>query len=212
MSHGGVGVECLFKHSDELRNKYVLLWLWVLCLKHFDELHKYVQREGIMIQHFLRLEQVLQEENKFYDDIYALEIEKSDAILQKSVTLLQEICSRQEDILMEIESLENERITLINEIKHQYHLSSDPNISEIAALAKGDFAEKLSQRGRELKEIILKVKAKEEINHKLLADNIEFFEILIDDLKRSSSLKSGYGRDGRENSKVVNPVLFNITV
>jgi hypothetical protein len=49
----------------------------VLCLKHFDELHKYVQREGIMIQHFLRLEQVLLEENKFYDDIYALEIEKA---------------------------------------------------------------------------------------------------------------------------------------
>ena len=64
-------------------------------------------------------------------------------------------------------------------------------------------------RGSELKGIMLKLRDRQENNGRLLQDNMEFFGILISDLKNSSSLKSGYGSDGKENVRVVNPVLFN---
>jgi hypothetical protein len=43
-----------------------------------------------------------------------------------------------------------------------------------------------------------------------LNDNMEFYDILLSGLKNSSTLKSGYGKDGKEKGRVFNPVLFNI--
>lgn len=117
--------------------------------------------------------------------------------------------SNQEKLLFKIEALEVEREKLLSVLSAETGIRQGATLVEFTSgVSIGDSAG-IMKSGSALKNVILKLKDKQEANKKLLRDNIEFFEILISDLKNSSSLRSGYGSDGKEKSRVVNPVLFN---
>lgn len=158
---------------------------------------------------FSKLESILADETTIYHEIYNLEKEKTEAAIEKKGTLIQELSANQEKLLFKIETLETERGKVLSLLFTKSDLKPGATLSEITAGIDGEASAGIMKCGTELKNVILKLRDKQESNKKLLQDNIEFFEILISDLKNSSSLKSGYGSDGKEKSRVVNPVLFN---
>ncbi len=151
---------------------------------------------------------ILEREILFYREIYSLENEKTEAVIRKNGTLIQEICSLQEKLVFNIESLESERENIMNRMEQHEKRAT---LSDIAAKLDPGLSAVIMKSGSELKDLLIKLRDKQEANSRLLQDNIEFFSILISDLKNSSSLKSGYSSDGKENVRVVNPVLFNTT-
>lgn len=163
-----------------------------------------------MHQIFSRLESILTDETIIYQEIYNMEKEKTEAAVAKNGALIQELSSTQEKLIYRIEALESERGKMMNSLSSGAGYSEGATLSEISSLIGGDASARIMKCGSELKNLILKLRDKQETNKKLLQDNIEFFEILLSDLKNSSSLKAGYGSDGKENVRVVNPVLFNI--
>jgi len=98
---------------------------------------------------------------------------------------------------------------LITVLSGDYGYRGEVSLSEIASRADSETSSKIIKSGTDLKKLLVKLRNRQDTNTKLLQDNMEFFSILMSDLKNSSSLKSGYGSDGRENNRVVNPVLFN---
>jgi len=162
-----------------------------------------------MHQNFSKLERILEDEAMLYHEIYNLEKEKTDAVIEKNGVLIQELSSSQEKILFRIDALEAEREKVIARLSSDRGFRSGVTLAEITSGIGDEVSSRIVKCGGILRDIIIKLRDKQETNRKLLLDNIEFFEILISDLKNSSSLKSGYGRDGKEQSRVVNPVLFN---
>lgn len=163
-----------------------------------------------MHQIFSRLESILADESIIYHEIYNLEKDKTEAAIVKNGALIQELSSSQEKLIFKIEALESERAKVMSVLSAEAGFRNGATLSEMSSAIDDDTSARIMKCGSGLKSVILKLREKQETNRKLLQDNIEFFEILISDLKNSSSLKSGYGSDGKESVRVVNPVLFNI--
>jgi len=158
------------------------------------------------------IEKILGEQNSVYCQILELEEKKGDAIVAKDGRHIQEISLSQEKLLKNIESLEMGRLALISRFFPELAGDNDAKsvtLKDIAASVDSESSMRILKPGSELKALLLKVKAKQETNSAMLKDNMEYFDILISGLKNSSSLKSGYDRDGKEDERVINPVLFN---
>ncbi len=166
-----------------------------------------------MPQAVLKLENILNLERDIYQEIFHIEEEKSESILQKEGKAIEELSIRQEKLLGRIDALEKERLKLMEGYKKHLHLRSNGNditLQDIIASTGEQSASGLKKAGSELKKVLLKVKKVQDLNTRLLKDNMEFYEILITGLKNRSTLRSGYGSDGKEKGRVFNPVLFNI--
>jgi hypothetical protein len=169
--------------------------------------------EGQMQHVVLKLKNLLNIEKDIYFEIFNIEEEKSEAIIKKSGKVIEELSVSQERLLNKIESLEKERIKLMEEYsKHRnvLHHGNEITLQDIIDTVDAKSSSALKLAGIELKKILLKVKNIQDVNSQLLKDNMEFYDILISGLKNSSTLRSGYGRDGKEKGRVFNPVLFNI--
>lgn len=167
-----------------------------------------------MSQAVLRLENIMNLEREIYQEIFHIEEDKSEAILHKEGKVIEELSVKQEKLLGKIDSLEKERIKLMEGYrKHPglRHQNGDITLQDVIEVSDSESASALKKTGNELKGVLVKVKNVQDMNARLLKDNMEFYDILIAGLKNSSTLRSGYGSDGKEKGRVVNPVLFNIT-
>lgn len=161
----------------------------------------------------LKLKNLLNIEKDIYCEIFNIEEEKSEAIIKKSGKVIEELSVSQERLLNKIESFEKERIKLMEEYKKHtnvLHHDNEITLQDIIDTVDAKSSSALKLAGIELKKVLLKVKNIQNVNSQLLKDNMEFYDILISGLKNSSTLRSGYGRDGKEKGRVFNPVLFNI--
>ncbi len=160
-----------------------------------------------------RLKDVMTLEKEIYEEIFNIEENKTEAIMNRDGKVIAELSSVQEKFLVKIDSIESERLQIMNELGR--YVGKGNNAAEITLLdvinsIGGEYAVKLKDTGADLKKILVGIKEVQDLNSRMMDDNMEFFDILISGLKNSSSLKSGYGRDGREKVKVFNPVLLNI--
>lgn len=158
------------------------------------------------------LETILQKQKSLYCEILEHEERKGEAIISKNGKVIQEISSSQEKLLKSVDALETERMNLVKKNfagDRSAGKSEIKTLREIAASIDSRKGASIIKQGEELKSLLLKVRAKQENNSSMLKDNMEYFDILISGLKNSSSMKSGYDRDGKEDERVINPVLFN---
>jgi len=169
--------------------------------------------EGQMHQAVVKLENIMNLEREIYQEIFHIEENKSESIMKKAGREIEELSARQEKLLGKVESLEKERIKLMEAYKKsgRVHLQhGEITLQDIIDSSDSISAVSIKESGSELKKVLLKVKKIQNLNSQMLKDNMEFYDILISDLKNSSTLRSGYGSDGKEKGRVFNPVLFNI--
>ncbi len=160
-----------------------------------------------------KLLSILNLQKDVYHDITLIEEEKSGAIMKRAGRSIEDLSVMQERLLEEVDSLETERLKLMDNYRKFALLSHPQNeitLLDIIDSVDSKSAVALREAGSNLKGVLKKLKRVQEMNSVLLRDSMEFYEILISGLKNSSTIKSGYGRDGRENAKSFNPVLFNI--
>jgi len=166
-----------------------------------------------MQQLVLKLENIMKLEREIYQEIFIIEAEKSEAIIKKAGKVIEELSVTQEKLLTKVELLENERLKLMGRFKKQNNSDLHDNeitLQDIVNSIDSKSGSAIKEAGIELKKILIKVNRIQETNSQLLKDNMEFYDILISGLKNSSTLRSGYGSDGKEKGRVFNPVLFNI--
>ncbi|MCL1864420.1 MAG: flagellar protein FlgN [Spirochaetes bacterium] len=153
---------------------------------------------------------ILEHEREIYEKIFHMEEEKSDAIIERDGKVIEELSLSQEKFLKEIEILENKRVTLMKKCKSASKIKGEITLQDIIESIDSAQSRILKQAGVELKNVLLKVARVQDLNSQLLTDNMEFYDIIISGLKNSSTIRSGYGSDGKEQAGTVNPVLFNI--
>ena len=159
------------------------------------------------------LEKIMLTEKEIYEEIYNIEENKTEAIISRDGKVIEELSSVQEKFLLEIDSVENERIKIMGKLCSCIspgRQAGNITFQELVNLLENEYAVKLRETGLGLKKILVRIKDVQDLNARLMRDNVEYYDILISGLKNSSSLKSGYDKDGREKAKVFNPVLLNI--
>lgn len=160
-----------------------------------------------------KLADIMNLEREIYRDILDIEEKKSEAISGKEGKLIEELSVKQEKFLTKIESLEAERFKTMSDCRKLVKIKTtrpEITLQDVIDSVDDESGKILKETGVKLKKILVEVKKIQDLNSQMLKDNMEFYEILISGLKNSSTLKSGYGKDGKEKGRVFNPVLFNI--
>jgi len=157
------------------------------------------------------LEKILNKEIDIFNKIYKLENIKTNAIIERDGKLLESLARQHEKHLSEIESLETNRTNLTKFIKNNHKVNSyskDITLKDIAALSDNSSVRLLST-GKKLKNILMQIKHLQNINQKLLDDNMEFYNSISRELKNLATQKSGYTDIGSEKTEVINSLYIN---
>lgn len=159
------------------------------------------------------LEHILSEEQRIFEEVYRLEEEKSDAIIERDGNLLQNISNSQEKNLTSIEPLELSRNQIINEFRRNHGLQSGYFITlkDIVSTI-GIEDEKVTELGKNLNKTLEKIKSLQETNSRLLNDNLQFYNTLVKEVKDSYTIKTGYSKEGTENEEVAGSLILNRTI
>ncbi len=153
---------------------------------------------------------ILREELVLYSQVYSIEEKKSRAIVDKDPKLLQVLLAEQDATLEQISVLEASRVDALKTFISENGIGSGREITltELASRAEGEAGAKIMRTGGDLKEMILRIRDLSATNEKMIQDTMEFYSILLNDLKRKVSLKTGYNRQAVEESSIENPLLF----
>ncbi len=166
--------------------------------------------------HYLNdLENILNQEQQIFNQVYQLEEEKSEAIITRDGNLLQSLSNTQEKQLTKIQPLEKKRNKIIGQFRKKYGFEESEELTLKDIVSSDNFAnsnDKIIAVGAKLSTTLHKMKNLQDTNRKLMEDNIEFYDILIRELKESVSLKTGYSEKGLEKEEVANSLIFNKTV
>ncbi len=165
-----------------------------------------------MEKHITEMIRILKEESGLFERLCSLEKDKSAAIVDHNGSLLEKISGDEEELLARISLLESMRLKQVNDYMKSRHIRKDHvTLSDVAASMDKPASEGMLMLGRSLKEVMMRLGRLQETNRVLINDNMEYYNILLTGLRRDGSLDSGYGRDGREEEKLRNSILFNQT-
>lgn len=154
------------------------------------------------------LENILKREFEIFSTIHRIEEEKSEAIINKDGKLLQELSRKQENCLTDIHPLEEKRTKITDSFKTGKKNASTVTLSDI--LDAGKISDSgLKCIGRDLESVLGKIRNLQDVNNRLIKDNIVFFNTFIDELKKSVTSRTGYTEKGVENGEAVSSILVN---
>jgi len=167
-----------------------------------------------MLKPVLEMEKILADQREIYGRIFIIEEKKSDAIMKRDGKILEKICHEEERLIARVTALEEKRNMKIQEYARLNGLDDQPariTLQDIIHSMDEDSSHHLLRLGMELKTLLLRISGLHETNSRLISDSVEFYNILLSSLKKSSSIELGYTRDGRENGKIAGSVIFNKT-
>lgn len=163
----------------------------------------------------IALKKILEKEVSIYREVLRLEEEKGEAIVNRDGKQLETVTLEQENLLKNIGTLEEERISVIEEYSRQNHLDDlgrPVTLKDVVSLMDEDSAHTLLGLGMDLKRHLQKLGRLHETNQVLIQDNLEFFNLLISGLKSAVTTDDGYGPGGDGRQKVAGSLMFNKTV
>jgi len=164
-----------------------------------------------MDNHIERIIAILHEEERLFAEIHGIEERKVGAIMSHDGSLLERLSRRQEAILEDIERVEKSRCALVSDFAVLHHISGSHTLSDIAACVDANTAERLAESGRRLRLQLERLKKIQATVRTLIDDNMEYYRLLIDGLKRGPGHGAQYGKNGREEEKGRRSILINTT-
>jgi flagellar biosynthesis/type III secretory pathway chaperone len=173
---------------------------------------RHYSKEGSMAGPVAEIDKILNEELRLYTDLYELEEKKSDAIVSTDGKALESAAAGQETILARVAKLEKARrkyIAVYAEMNRLNDLGREVTLSDVVRLMDEDSSCRLLATGMELRKLLTRIAALHETNQRLIADNLEFFEMLMSGLKSTVSVNTGYSEKGMERSRVAGSLIFN---
>lgn len=159
-----------------------------------------------------RIEKILAEELRIYTALYELEDNKGTAIMEKNGELIESLSMKQERLLERVANLEAERMRRIDEYAAQTHpngLPHEVSLRDIVPAMDKDSGQRLLGLGMELRRLLQRLESLYRTNHKLIEDNLNFFNIMLSGLRSAVSVNTGYSEKGVEKSRVAGALLLN---
>lgn len=158
-----------------------------------------------------RIEEILAEELSMYEQIYEIEKKKGEAIINREAEMLSRLTVQEEECLSGITALEDERQKQISNYSRMNKIEDTDSVtlSKLVDDKKSRDFNALKNTGDRLKGVLEQIKDVQKVNEDMLIDNIEFYNLLFDDLRDQELSTGAYGSDGRESVRKGGSLLLN---
>jgi flagellar biosynthesis/type III secretory pathway chaperone len=155
------------------------------------------------------LERIIQEEINLFEEVYMLELKKSDAVINQDGGLLESISLDQEGMISRISYLESERNKQVLKIANNGNQEDNLTLSNVVEFIGRESSDQIVNLGRELKGTLKRLSELRRTNDRMMQNNMEFYQAILAGLKKGSGKDSGYGSDGKEEERTGGSLLFN---
>ncbi|MBM7582623.1 flagellar biosynthesis/type III secretory pathway chaperone [Caldicoprobacter guelmensis] len=145
---------------------------------------------------------VLEKECELYGILLELSKKKTQVIANADIGELEKIVEMEERLIFELRSLEDKREDLVSGFAEEQGLSfEDVTVSYLVSQSEGQIKEKLKQLQDRLSGIIEEQKQVNQINERLIKNNLEFINFSIGLITGRGQAGSIYGKTGEASTK-----------
>ena len=153
---------------------------------------------------------ILIKECGLYGDLYDLSRKKSEIIVDGDVDALTRVLSVEQQLVIELGHLENQREKVIEE--WALSVGVDPQratLSEIIPFLNGDTKGRIEKVWNELSEMVSQLRQTNDLNGTLIKNNLEYIDFSIKLLAGQDEAGTVYSKGGKTPVKQQNRNLFD---
>lgn len=141
--------------------------------------------------------EVLEKEYHLYGTLLELSKKKMRIIADSDIAKLEKMVEMEEQLIFELKSLEDKREDLVSDFARRYGISSkDVTVSYLILQAKGEIKAKLEQLQDGLYGIIEEQKQINQLNERLIKNNLDFINFSIGLITGRNQAGSIYSKTG----------------
>jgi len=141
--------------------------------------------------------EVLEKEYHLYGTLLELSKKKMRIIADSDIAELEKMVEMEEQLIFELKSLEDKREDLVSDFARRYGISSkDVTVSYLILQAKGEIKAKLEQLQDGLYGIIEEQKQINQLNERLIKNNLDFINFSIGLITGRNQAGSIYSKTG----------------
>lgn len=154
-------------------------------------------------EYYYNLCEVLQDELDLYKEIESIADKKTDILVDGDIDLLQEITKIEQDIIVKLGKLEDERVNLIEELSEDLKIDIDKITAKylIEHISDTKSKKRLSNIYDKMKQVLIKIDDKNKTNANLIESALEYINFSIDLLTDVGSNETNYGANGQNTKK-----------
>lgn len=150
------------------------------------------------VQKIHELIQVLEHENRVYDDILKISKNKTNVIVKGKVSDLESIVKLEQSLVMQIGRLETMRENLIGGLSQELNIEPfELTLSDLIKYVKDDQLKKLKSCQESMTHTIIELKDANELNSKLIRNSLDFIEFSINLISNADAGINNYGSTGQ---------------
>jgi len=145
---------------------------------------------------------ILEKECELYGILLELSKKKTQVIANADIGELEKIVEMEERLIFELRSLEDKREDLVSGFAEQQGIASeDVTVSYLVSQSEGQIKEKLKQLQNRLHSIIEEQKQVNQINERLIKNNLEFIDFSIGLIAGRGQAGSIYSKTGGADTR-----------
>ncbi|HHV19648.1 MAG TPA: flagellar protein FlgN [Thermoanaerobacterales bacterium] len=145
---------------------------------------------------------VMREQLEAYKELLHLAEEKSDVLIQADVKLLGEITEIEQNLILKLGKLEEERIKLIEQIAKAYNKEASKVKADFyKSILNKEEAKAFSAIYDELRTVLPEIEVKNRRNEKMIKNALDYIDYSIKLLTDAGETKANYGADGSNAQK-----------
>lgn len=143
---------------------------------------------------------VMNEENKIYDELLRLSGDKTDIIVKGKVSELDSMVSIEQALIVKLGELEGHREGIVDDIAVQLGVkTSELTVSELVKRIGEDRTRELQKCQTKLSGTLNNLKELNDINSKLVKNSLEFIDFSVNMLVGAPDPGNNYGYNGQVN-------------
>lgn len=151
---------------------------------------------------FAQFEEILNQELELYRKILELSKKKTDVILTGDTAGLDDITKAEHAFIIQAGALERKRQKFITEkLMKCDGISSCETLSELIQYAPASHKQRLASIGKELSELLEEQKEINELNSKLIRNNLEYIEFILSRVQGSAGVYDTGGTKKKDNAR-----------
>ncbi|MDP4179503.1 MAG: flagellar protein FlgN [Bacillota bacterium] len=144
---------------------------------------------------------ILDNEIATYNDIYKISKEKTDIIVEGKVSELEKIVQAEQQLILRVTQIENQRETIIFKISRALKLKSEEiTLTTLIEIVQGDLGEKLRSQQESLSKLVKELTNLNDLNSKLIRNSLDYINFSLNLFANSGTKDNNYGIDAEKSS------------
>jgi len=150
--------------------------------------------EQDLIENFI---QILEDENKIYQEILKLSKRKTEIVIEGKVSELEHIVKLEQALVLQISRIEKSRNEFFLKFSQEINFNKKTwNVSQLKKIAAPEQVKRLEKYQEGMASILSELDQVNQLNSKLIANSLEFIEFSLNMISSADIASNNYGNKG----------------